>query len=139
MARVFYPELRYCRQYRPLESTYPKRSLFSLFESSSRVGKVRVGQASAKSEAISTITSSQARLWKHPAMASGAKLYYISAAVGIINTAAVLLRFEARKKTKAKFGVDDLFIAGSLLPLYGMIVSSVLRTSTRTGYPSLLH
>jgi len=61
-------------------------------------------------------------------MASGTKLYYISAAVGIIDSVAVLLRFSARRKSKAKFGIDDLFIAGSLLPLYGMIVSSVLRT-----------
>lgn len=61
-------------------------------------------------------------------MASETELYYISAAVGIIDTAAVLLRFSARRKSKAKVGIDDLFIAGSLLPLYGMIASSVLCT-----------
>ena len=60
-------------------------------------------------------------------MVVGIDLYYISAAVGIIDTAAVLLRFAARAKSKAKFGVDDIFIACSLIPLYAMIVSSVLR------------
>ena len=60
-------------------------------------------------------------------MARGTNLYYISGVLGIIDTTAVLLRFVARGKSKAKLGVDDVFIACSLVPLYGMIVSSVLR------------
>ena len=72
-------------------------------------------------------------------MAARTKLYYISAAVGIIDTVAVLLRFSARQKSKANFGVDDIFIASSLIPLYGMIVSSVFRASMRNPCVSLLH
>ena len=64
-------------------------------------------------------------------MAVGTDLYYISAAVGIVDTAAVLLRFAARAKSKARYGVDDFFVACSLIPLYAMMISSVLREYMR--------
>lgn len=85
-----------------------------------------------------TIPSSQVRLWC-TTMARGMNLCYISGAVGIIDTAAVLLRFVARRKSKAKFGVDDIFMACSLLPLYSMIVLSVLRAYSYISSFLVLH
>ncbi len=72
-------------------------------------------------------------------MARGMNLCYISGAVGIIDTAAVLLRFVARRKSKAEFRVDDIFMACSLLPLYSMIVLSVLRAYSYISSFLVLH
>ena len=91
--------------------------------------KIEHPPLSLESKTSLRILFSWARLQRQSTMTTGTKLYYISAAVGIIDTAAVLLRFMARQKSNAKFGADDVFIACSLLPLYGMIVSSVLRAS----------
>ena len=65
-------------------------------------------------------------------MGTGSYLYFVTGAVGIIDTAAVILRFAARVKCKAKLGVDDIFIALSLVPLYGMMTTSILRAFIHT-------
>ena len=70
-------------------------------------------------------------------MGGGTYLYYVSGTVGIIDTVAVILRLAARAECKAKFGVDDVFVALSLLPLYGMMASSLLRASTYTHFPTI--
>lgn len=57
----------------------------------------------------------------------GDQVINLSIAVGIIATIAVGLRLLARWKSKASFAVDDWFIVGSLLPLYGMMTASTLR------------
>ncbi|KAL8692228.1 MAG: hypothetical protein Q9218_002704 [Villophora microphyllina] len=57
---------------------------------------------------------------------TGTQLINLSIAVGVIDTVAVGLRLLARWKIKAPFAIDDYFIVGSLVPLYGMIASSTL-------------
>lgn len=47
----------------------------------------------------------------------------VSIVLGVIDTLAVILRFMARRKSKAKIAADDWIIAASLLPAYAMIVS----------------
>ena len=44
--------------------------------------------------------------------------------VGVVLAVVVGLRFLARWRSKASFAADDWFIAASLVPLYGMIVTA---------------
>ena len=46
--------------------------------------------------------------------------------VGALLLVAVALRLLARWKSKAGLGADDLWIVGSLIPSYGMLVSGAL-------------
>lgn len=52
----------------------------------------------------------------------GEKIVNTSIAIAIIVTFAVILRFIARKKTKASLAADDWFILASLVPAYAMLV-----------------
>lgn len=45
-----------------------------------------------------------------------------SIAIAVIVTFAIILRFIARKKTKATLAIDDWLIAASLVPSYAMLV-----------------
>lgn len=60
-------------------------------------------------------------------MSAGSKSINLSIAIAVIDTLAVGLRLLARSKTKAPFAIDDYFIVGSLVPLYGMIAAGTLR------------
>ena len=59
----------------------------------------------------------------------GARAVNISIAMGLLATAAVSLRVLARSKSKAPLAVDDWIVVASLLPLSGMICSSILSWS----------
>lgn len=52
----------------------------------------------------------------------GDTIMNISIAIAIIVTFAIILRFIARKKTKASLAADDWFILASLIPTYAMLV-----------------
>ena len=52
----------------------------------------------------------------------GERAYHIGIALAVLSTVAVILRLLARWKTKAKFAMDDLLIAISLLPCYVMVI-----------------
>lgn len=52
----------------------------------------------------------------------GETIVNTSIAIAIIVTIAVILRFIARKKTKAMLAADDWFILASLVPAYAMLV-----------------
>lgn len=52
----------------------------------------------------------------------GETILNTSIAIAIIVTFAVILRFIARKKTKATLAADDWFILASLVPAYAMLV-----------------
>lgn len=52
----------------------------------------------------------------------GETIVNTSIAIAIIVTIAVILRFIARKKTKATLAADDWFILASLVPAYAMLV-----------------
>lgn len=52
----------------------------------------------------------------------GETIVNTSIAIAIIVTIAVILRFIARKKTKATLAADDWFILASLVPVYAMLV-----------------
>lgn len=52
----------------------------------------------------------------------GETIVNTSIAIAIIVTIAVILRFIARKKTKATLATDDWFILASLVPAYAMLV-----------------
>lgn len=52
----------------------------------------------------------------------GETIVNTSIAIDIIVTFAVILRFIARKKTKASLAADDWFILASLVPAYAMLV-----------------
>ena len=54
----------------------------------------------------------------------GMTILYFTIAFGVIDTMAVALRLFSRKKTKMGIAVDDWMIVASLVPAYGMIVSS---------------
>lgn len=58
----------------------------------------------------------------------GDQVINLSIAVGTIDTVAVGLRLLAEWTSKAPFATDNWFIVGSLIPLYGMITTSTLRT-----------
>lgn len=51
----------------------------------------------------------------------GETIVNTSIAIGIIITFTVVLRFIARKKTKASLAADDWFILASLVPAYAML------------------
>ena len=44
----------------------------------------------------------------------------VSIAVSVLASLAVAFRFLARWRSKAPFALDDWFLVGSLLPLFGM-------------------
>lgn len=52
----------------------------------------------------------------------GDTIMNISISIAIIVTFAIILRFIARKKTKAALAADDWFIVASLIPTYAMLV-----------------
>ena len=52
----------------------------------------------------------------------GERAYHIGIALAVLSTVAVWLRLLARRKTKARFGMDDLLVAISLLPTYIMVI-----------------
>ena len=56
----------------------------------------------------------------------------VSIVVGVLASLAVALRFLARSRSKTSLALDDWFLVGSLLPLYGMLAISVLRRCTST-------
>lgn len=56
----------------------------------------------------------------------GDRVFQAGVALAVLATVAVLLRFIARWKTKARFAADDLLIVISLLPFYGMVILSGL-------------
>ena len=56
----------------------------------------------------------------------------VSIAVGVLASLAVALRFLARSRSKASLALDDWFLVGSLLPLYGMLGVSKSRRCTST-------
>lgn len=56
----------------------------------------------------------------------GPQVNRLSIALGVIVVVAVLLRLVARSKSKASFAIDDYWISVSLIPFFGMIVSSKL-------------
>ena len=43
--------------------------------------------------------------------------------LGAISTIAVALRLLARRRTTVPIGADDLWVIGSLIPEYGMVIS----------------
>lgn len=59
-------------------------------------------------------------------MPSSSQVVNLSISVGIFDTIAVAMRFAARWRSEAAFAADDWLIIASLVPLYGMIVTSTL-------------
>lgn len=47
---------------------------------------------------------------------------------GVLATVAVLLRFVARRRSKASFAADDWWIAATLIPSYGMLAVGLIST-----------
>lgn len=52
----------------------------------------------------------------------GVLIVCLSVVLGIIDLLAVVLRFIARRRSKSGLGLDDWFIAASLIPAYCMII-----------------
>ena len=63
----------------------------------------------------------------------GHQMLHVSIAVGILASTAVPLRLLARWKSKAPIAIDDWFVVGSLIPLYGMIAASKSRKTPSLG------
>ena len=56
------------------------------------------------------------------------QMLQVTIAITVLATTAVPLRLLARWKSKADFAVDDWFLVGSLIPLYGMGATRTMRT-----------
>lgn len=68
----------------------------------------------------------------------GDAIIHTNIACGILGTAAVMMRFLARWKSKAPFAADDWCILASLIPSYGMMVSSGFSTPRLPSICTLL-
>ncbi|KAL2043878.1 hypothetical protein N7G274_003398 [Stereocaulon virgatum] len=70
---------------------------------------------------------------ENPAMASnrlGERVIVLSIVIDIVVTIAVILRFLARQKSKADFGIDDVLLVVSVIPQYVMVILGVLGPSS---------
>ena len=60
----------------------------------------------------------------------------VTVACGILATAAVSLRFVARRKSKASFAADDWWMVASLSPSYGMLIVGSISPFVDSSYSS---
>ena len=67
----------------------------------------------------------------------GAEVIRVTIACGILEAAAVTLRFLARWKSNAKFGPDDWVMLITLIPAYAMLVAGWYSTSPPSAH--ILH
>jgi hypothetical protein len=60
----------------------------------------------------------------------GERVIVLSVVINIVVTVAVILRFLARRKSKADVAIDDVLLVVSVIPQYVMVVLGVLGPSS---------